>query len=195
MKKRSKNRVLPLVLADRDGTLIEEGEYLSDPKGVKLLPGAVPGLKKLKRAGFRVVVVSNQSGVGRGLMTMTQLKRVNRRFLQLLNEKKVLLDGVYWCPHRPSARCACRKPRLGMVKRAARDLRVSWKRSISVGDRPSDVQLGQKTGGKGVLVLTGYGREWSNRRWGRPADHIAKDFRHAVEWILKTATTRSGYGN
>jgi D-glycero-D-manno-heptose 1,7-bisphosphate phosphatase len=185
----------PLVLLDRDGTLIEERDYLSDPAGVKLLPGAARGLKRLKRAGFRLVVVSNQSGVGRGLMTMGQLKRVNRRFLQLLKVKKVALDGVYWCPHRPSARCSCRKPKLGMAKRAAKGLGVPWKGSISVGDRPSDVQLGQKTGGRGILVLTGYGRQWSKKWKGRPADYIAKDFRQAAVWILKMTTTRSGYGN
>ena len=81
-----------------------------------------------------------------------------------------------------------------MVKRAARDLKVSWKKSVSVGDRPSDVELGQKTGGLGILVRTGYGREWIKNWKGRRADHRAKDFRQAVEWILKTMA-RSGYGN
>jgi len=175
----------PLILLDRDGTLIEEKGYLSDPEGVKLLPGVVQGLKKLKRAGFRVVVVSNQSGVGRGLISMGQLEIVNRRFLQLLKAKKAAPDGVYWCPHRPSAHCFCRKPKLGMVKRAARELKVSWKKSISVGDRPSDIQLGQKTGGSGVLVLTGYGRRW--RRTSVKADHVAKDFGGAVSWIQKAS--------
>ena len=174
----------PLVLLDRDGTLIEEKEYLSDPGGVKLLPGAVRGLKKLRRAGCRIVVVSNQSGVGRGLITMAELRNVNRRFLQLLKAQKVAPDGVYWCPHRPSARCSCRKPKLGLVKRAARDLRVSWKRSFSVGDRPSDVVLGQKTGGQGVLVLTGYGKQWLKS--SLKPDYVAKNFNQAADWILKT---------
>ena len=184
----------PLLLLDRDGTLIEERDYLSDPKQVRLLPGVAGGLKRLKRAGFRLVVVSNQSGVGRGLMTLRQVKSVNRRFLQILKARKASLDGVYWCPHRPSARCSCRKPKLGMAKRAARDLRISWKRCISVGDRPSDVQLGQRSGGRGILVLTGYGRGWAKKWKGRRADHIAKDFRQAADWILKM-TARCGYGN
>ena len=150
-------------------------DYLTDPKQVRLLPGAAEGLRRLKRAGFRVVVVSNQSGVGRGLITRDELARVNRRFLQLLKREKAPLDGLYWCPHDPSARCSCRKPKLRLVKRAASDLGISWKRSISVGDRPSDIQLGQSTGGAGVLVLTGYGRRW--RRKSVKADHVAKNFK------------------
>jgi len=181
----------PLILLDRDGTLIVERGYLSKPAGVKLLPGTISGLKKLKSAGFRVVVVSNQSGVGRGLITLRQIKDVSDRFLHLLQLKKIILDGVYWCPHRPEALCSCRKPKLGMVKRAAKKLRVSWKGSISVGDRPSDVQLGQKTGGRGVLVLTGYGKRWPKNSF--KVDYVAKDFLRAVDWILKT--TRSDHGN
>lgn len=181
----------PLVLLDRDGTLIEEKGYLSDPSGVKLLPGAVAGLKKLKRAGVRLVVVSNQSGIGRGLITRRQAEDVSDRFLHLLRLKKIILDGVYWCPHSPTAHCPCRKPKLGLVKRAARKLRMPWKGSISVGDRPSDVQLGQKTGGRGVLVLTGYGKQWAKS--SIQSNYVAKDFRQAAQWILKTM--RSDYGN
>jgi histidinol-phosphate phosphatase family protein len=158
---------------------------LTDPKQVRLLPGAVTGLKRLKRAGFPIVVVSNQSGVGRGMITMAQLHQVNRRFLALLQEAKAPVDGLYWCPHSPSDRCACRKPKLGMVKRAAKDLGVPWKGSISVGDRPSDVQLGQRTGGKGILVLTGYGRRWAKKHESVHPDHTTIDFRRAAAWIIR----------
>ena len=175
---------MPLILLDRDGTLIEERNYLTDPKQVRLLPGVVRGLRRLKRAGFRIVVISNQSGVGRGLITQDQLRRVNRRFLQLLSEKKAPLDGLYWCSHSPSARCGCRKPKLELVKRAAKDLGMSWKGSISVGDRPSDVRIGQKTGGAGVLVLTGYGRRW---RCKADADYVARNFKDVVSWIMNHA--------
>jgi histidinol-phosphate phosphatase family protein len=180
----------PLVLVDRDGTLIEERDYLSDPDQVRFLPGALRGLLRLKRAGYRVVVVSNQSGVGRGFFTKSQMRQVNRRFLAMLKKAQAPLDGLYLCPHAPSAHCACRKPKLGMVKRAARDLGVSWKGSISVGDRPSDVQLGQKTGGLGILVLTGYGKKWAKRSI-RP-DFIAKDFDRAASRIVKTGRYRKG---
>ena len=178
---------LPILFLDRDGTLIEEGEYLTDPDQVRLLRGVPQALRTLKKAGFPLVVVSNQSGVGRGFITPAELRSVNRRFLKLLKVKKAPIDGLYWCPHRPSAHCSCRKPALGMVKRAARELRRSWKHSISVGDRPSDIRLGHNAGGMGVLVLTGYGRSW-RRKSG--ADYVAKNLHDAARWIIQ----RSEYG-
>ena len=171
-----------LILLDRDGTLIEEEGYPTDPKRVRLYPGVPRALRELKKAGFRLAVVSNQSGVGRGLVTLTQLRSVNRRFLQMLKKRRAPIDGLYWCPHRPEDGCSCRKPKLGMARRAARDFKVSWKRSISVGDRPSDVEMGRRTGGKGILVLTGYGKRWKK---SSTADHIARNFKEAAEWILK----------
>jgi len=173
----------PLLLLDRDGTLIEEGEYLTEPERVRLLPGVPQALRQLRRAGFKQVVVSNQSGVGRGLITVSQLRLVNRRFLQLLKAKKAPIDGIYWCPHKPSARCSCRKPKLGMAKRAAKALGTSWNRSISVGDKPSDVRLGQRSGGWGVLVRTGYGKRWK-KDFVKP-DFVARNFKAAVPWIIR----------
>ncbi len=174
-----------LILLDRDGTLIEEGEYLTDPRKVKLLPGVIPSLKRLQRSGCRAVVVSNQSGVGRGIISRAQLKKVNARFEFLLEQKGVQLDGFYWCPHAPRVRCACRKPKLGLVKRAARDLRLSWRGAISVGDRPSDVRLGQRCQGRGILVLTGYGRKWAGKSHQARPDYVARNLNVAVDWILK----------
>ncbi len=178
MKPRSSK---PLLLLDRDGTLIEEKDYLFDPKQVKLLPGVTAALRRLKKAGFKLVVISNQSGVGRGFITLSQLRSVNRRFLALLRAHKASVDGLYWCPHAPTKNCACRKPKLGMVKRAAKDVNLSWKGSISVGDRPSDIQMGQRTGGQGILVLTGYGKKW---RQNSGADFVAKNFTEAAKFIL-----------
>jgi len=179
----------PLLLLDRDGTLIHEEGYPSDPRRVKLYPGVPLALRKLKKAGFPLVVVSNQSGVGRGFVTLDQARRVNKRFLELLKQKHAAIDGLYWCPHRPEDHCSCRKPALGMVRRAARDLRVSWKRSISVGDRPSDIQLGQRTGGSGILVLTGYGRRYKKSRIMRP-DHMSANFARAADWIIRQERNR-----
>jgi D-glycero-D-manno-heptose 1,7-bisphosphate phosphatase len=177
-----------LVLLDRDGTLIEEGEYISDPKQVHLLPGVPAALRRLKRAGFKVVVATNQSGVGRGLISLKQLHAVNRRFLQDVKRRGAAVDGLYWCPHLPSKHCACRKPKLGMAKRAARDLGLSWKKSISVGDKPSDVLFGQRTGGRGILVRTGYGKKWKTS--DVKPDHTAKDLKAAVTWIIRQKKER-----
>src|SRR5262245_16114054 len=105
----------PLLLLDRDGTLITEQDYLKDPRKVRFLRGSLNGLQRLSRAGFKMVVVSNQSGVGRGLMTQRDVQRVTQRFKQLLRVKGIRLDGIYWCPHHPEVKCDCRKPELGLV--------------------------------------------------------------------------------
>ncbi len=182
---RQKTDHRPLLLLDRDGTLIYEADYPADPKKVKLFPGVPQALRRLKKAGFRIAVVTNQSGVGRGLFTLQQMKRVNARLLALLKQQKSPIDGLYWCPHAPQKRCACRKPRLGMVRQASNALGVPWKNSISVGDRWSDVMLGQRTGGQGVLVLTGYGKFFLKDHQGVRPDHVAKTFAKAAAWILR----------
>lgn len=184
MTRRLKASLGSLLLLDRDGTLVYEADYPKDPKRVKFFPGVPAALRKLKKAGFTIAVVTNQSGVGRGIITWKQMRAVNARFLRLLALEKSPVDGLYWCPHHPKDRCACRKPKLGMVKQASRKLGVSWKRSISVGDRWSDVELGQKTGGIGILVKTGYGRDHTTASHGVKPDHTAKTFVQAARWIV-----------
>jgi D-glycero-D-manno-heptose 1,7-bisphosphate phosphatase len=176
---------LPTVFLDRDGTLIHEVKYLKDPQKVKLLPGVARGLRRLKKAGFTVVVTSNQSGLARGLITPAQLEAVRARFLKLLTRHQARLDGYYWCPHGPHARCTCRKPKSGMLRQAGRELHVPWRAGISIGDKASDVQLAQNAGGWGILVLSGFGRE-TRKNWEsvRKPDVIAKNFTAAVEWIV-----------
>ena len=110
------------VLLDRDGTINAEREYLSEPDGVLLLPGAAEGLRLLSGFGLGLVVVTNQAGVGRGYYTMAQAQAVSDRLAGLLDQEGVTLDGVYMCPHAPDAGCACRKPAIGMVEQASRDL-------------------------------------------------------------------------
>ena len=182
----------PILLLDRDGTLITEQEYLKDPGKVRLLPGVAPALKRLLRAGFPLVVITNQSGVGRGWISARDVKHVNKRLESLLRQRGVRLDGIYWCPHKPSQGCACRKPKLKLVKQAARALGRTWRGSLSIGDKWSDVELGQNTGGQGVLVLTGYGRQTQSKKAGhrRPVA-IARNFAGAARWILKNHTKES----
>jgi histidinol-phosphate phosphatase family protein len=184
-RKSPKSRPLPVLFLDRDGTLIEEGEYMKHPRQVRVLPGVYRALRELKSKGFRIVVVSNQSGVGRGLITPRQMRSVHQKFESDLRRHKVVLDGFYFCPHHPGRGCGCRKPKPGMLKQAARELNLKWRSAISVGDRPSDVELGQRTGGLGILVKSGYGAAWArSKNKGRP-DHVAKDFAAAARWILK----------
>jgi len=174
----------PTLFLDRDGTLIREEAYPKDPKRVKLLPGVAAGLRRLKRAGFPLVVISNQSGISRGIVSQEQLESVWARFFTLMVRERVTIDGCYWCPHRAEDHCRCRKPRTGLLKQAARDLKITWRSSLSVGDKPSDVRLGQRTGGWGILVLSGYGRE-SLKAWTGPRpDAVAKNFGDVVRLIL-----------
>jgi len=175
----------PIIFADRDGTLIAEKDYPGDPRTVKLIAGTIRGLKTLRRAGYPVVVITNQSGIGRGILTRLQVARVQRRFLSLLRKNGARVSGYYLCPHAPQAKCACRKPKLGLLKRASKELGRSWKKSISIGDKLSDVSMGKRTGGIGILVRTGHGRDSSAQRRKVQPDFIARNFYHGVQWILR----------
>ena len=176
----------PAVFLDRDGTLIEDREYLSDPAGVRLLPGVPEGLRRLREAGFALVVVTNQSGIGRGRMTEADYLRVAAEVDRQLAEHGVALDAVYYCPASPAANSndehPDRKPAPGMFLRAARDLDLDLAHSYSVGDSLRDLIAGRSAGCRaGFLVLTGKRLPESerNREW-----HIASDFYAAVEAIL-----------
>jgi histidinol-phosphate phosphatase family protein len=147
----------PAVFLDRDGTLIKERDYLSDPDGVELEDGAATALLDMQARGLALVLVTNQSGVGRGLFGPEALASVHRRLAELLAREGVVLDGWYVCPHRPEDACGCRKPRPGLVAQAVRDLGVNPSTSFVVGDKMSDVLLAGAIGATGILVATGHG--------------------------------------
>ena len=178
----------PAILLDRDGTVIVEKSYLADPAGVELAPGAGAGLRRLAAAGFTLVVVSNQSGIARGFMTDADVAAVNARTAELLRAEGVEIAGWYHCPHGPEASCACRKPAPGLAHQAARDLGLDLRRSVVIGDKPSDIGLGDAVGAGGVLVLTGHGVE--ARTWA--IDNrvpIAPDFAAAAALIGNPSVT------
>jgi D-glycero-D-manno-heptose 1,7-bisphosphate phosphatase len=147
------------ILLDRDGTLIVERHYLADPEGVELLPGAAAGLRELRRLGFLLVVVTNQSGLSRGYFHSERLAAIHARLEDLLAAEGVRLDGIYVCPHLPEDECACRKPRPGLVLQAAADLGFDPCASMVIGDKPCDLQLGEAVGARPFLVRTGYGAQ------------------------------------
>jgi len=151
---------------DRDGTLIQEEHYLRDPLRVALESGAVDGLRRFADAGFRLVVVSNQSGVGRGLICEDDVHAINSCIADFLVEQGVIISSWHHCPHRPDDDCTCRKPGSGLFHQAALLHPVDWRRSLMVGDKPSDVQAGLTLGMFSALVTTGYGIkhiEWAHR--------------------------------
>ena len=185
----------PAVFVDRDGTLNREVEYLRRVADLRLLPGTAAGLRRLTAAGFAVVVVTNQSGVARGLVDPETLMAIHATLQRRLAAAGGHLAGIYVCPHHPDAgtpplrrRCRCRKPAPGLVRRAVRELDLDLARSYCVGDSPVDLALALATGARGVLVLTGHGRRTAaTLAPGTPVAHVAANFRAAAEWIIDDA--------
>lgn len=175
----------PAVFLDRDGTLIEERHYLGDPAGVRLLPGVADAVRRLNAAGLPAVVVTNQSGIARGLFTEADYQATALRLEELLAREGARIDAHYHCPHLPevSGPCDCRKPGPLLYQLAARDLALDLGRSWWVGDRLRDIEAATRFGGHGMLVLTGAGPEESGRadarRWTTASDLAA-----AVRMIL-----------
>lgn len=172
----------PAAFLDRDGTIIVERDYLGDPDGVVLESGAAEGLRALAGAGFRLIVVSNQSGVARGRLTIAQVERVNARVAELLAVEGVTIAGWYFCPHGPDDGCNCRKPLPGLIDQATAQWPTDLDRSVVIGDKDSDVLAGVARGVPGYLVLTGHGcehAEWANRH-GHEAH---KDIRSVSEIV------------
>lgn len=157
---------------DRDGTIIEERGDLGDPNGVTLMPGAADAVRKLKDAGLAVVLVTNQSGIARGVFTQEQFDAVQKRMLELLAASGAHLDGVYFCPHHPdvSGPCDCRKPASGMYRRAAEKHSIDLSRSFYVGDRWRDVAVTEETGGTPFLLATGAGGQGAPDGFERTRD-------------------------
>ncbi len=176
----------PAVFVDRDGTLVKEVGYLADPADLEVLPGVPAALRALGAAGYAIVVVSNQSGVGRGFFGVARVHEAMARLRAQLRIHGVELDGVYFCPHRPEAGCRCRKPGPGLLLRAAEDLNLALRASVMVGDKLLDVETAHRAGAAGVLVRTGYGHDEAQRSGEGETvpDAVRDDFTAAVEWIL-----------
>ena len=188
-------RTRPAVFIDRDGTLTEEVGYVNHPSRLRLLPRSAEAIRRLNRAGLAAVVVTNQAGIARGYFTERVLEAVNADLIAQLTRAGARLDGLYVCPHHPTegappyrALCDCRKPKPGLLLRAAAELQLDLTRSVMVGDKGSDLAVAPKVGARGVLVLTGYGLgEWEDRRdqLDVAPDHVAQDLLDAVDWALE----------
>jgi len=185
----------PVVYLDRDGTLNFDPGYLNQPEQLRLLPGAGQAVARLNRAGFKTVVLSNQSGLARGLITQDQLEAIHQRLRELLAEEGARLDGIFVCPHHPDEGCACRKPAPGLVHRAQRELGVSHDHAIVIGDKASDVELARNVGALAVFVRSGNVPEEEQARMaerGLAPDYVARDLTGAVRWILEMNKSELG---
>jgi len=147
------------VVLDRDGTINVEREYLSAPEQIELLPGAVCGLRHLRKLGLGLVVITNQSGIGRGYFDRARLDLIHQRLCALLAAEGIQLDGIYVCPHHPSDGCTCRKPQPELLEKAAREHHFKLGEAYMIGDKVSDIELGRRVGATTLLVRTGYGAQ------------------------------------
>lgn len=177
-------------ILDRDGTVIVERNYLSDPAQVELIPGAAQGLRELRELGFGLLVVTNQSGIGRGYFNETRLAEVHQKLRELLAGEGIGLDGIYYCPHVPEDDCRCRKPETRLLEIAAADHSFDPGQSFVIGDKPCDVELGRNIGAPTILVRTGYGQEIAAKKLANP-DYVAKDLCDAARIIRELL---SSYG-
>ncbi|MFH0748507.1 MAG: HAD family hydrolase [Candidatus Bathyarchaeota archaeon] len=178
---------------DRDGVICREVNYMSDPSQFRLLPNVGESLRKLTERNYKLVVISNQSGIAFGNITLKNIKKVNDKMISELAKYNVTVDGIYYCPHHPEGKgiyrkiCNCRKPKPGMLLNAATELNIDLSFSYMVGDKKSDIIAGANAGCKTILVLTGYGKEELMLLRGANSlkpDYVVNDLIEAAEIIL-----------
>ncbi|OGL39561.1 MAG: hypothetical protein A3C43_10820 [Candidatus Schekmanbacteria bacterium RIFCSPHIGHO2_02_FULL_38_11] len=178
------------VFIDRDGVINENlnGDYVKEWKEFKFLPGVLHSLKLLKTNKVKVVVVSNQSGVAKGLMTEKQLSNVSRYFVKKVKDCGGNIEAIYYCVHNVGENCDCRKPKPGLLLKASKELGIDLNKTYIVGDYISDIEAGVTAGSKTILVRTGRGKETISKRdeWTVEPDYIVSDLSEAVEIIIKS---------
>ena len=172
---------------DRDGTIAEEVGYLNHIDRSRMFPFAGSAIRRLNQAGLAVIVVTNQSGIARGYFPESLVQTVKEHIQRELAAAGARLDAVYYCPHGSLDGCDCRKPKTGMLERAAREHHLDLSRSFVVGDRYLDMELAFRAGCKAILVRTGYGlgeETWHAKEWPRQPHAIVENLQQAVDWIL-----------
>jgi D-glycero-D-manno-heptose 1,7-bisphosphate phosphatase len=182
------------IFMDRDGTVSEEVGYINHLSRFRLFPWTAAAIKQINAAGIKAILITNQAGVARGYFTEDMIGQVHNLLIGELAAAGAHLDGIYYCPHHPSAGqppyradCNCRKPKPGLLERAAREHGIELGRSFMVGDKYTDIELARRVGARGVMVMSGYGRgeyEYQRGDWPSMPDHIAEDLAAAVEWII-----------
>lgn len=183
------------IFMDRDGTISEEVGYVNHLSRFHLLPRTAEAVRLINQSDFKAVVVTNQAGVARGYFPEVLVREVHTKMQMLLGQEGAHVDRIYYCPHHPHVGpdsyridCDCRKPKIGMLEKAVRDLKVDLSRSYIIGDKHTEIVMGHKAGVKSILVLTGYGigeLELYGDQWEQKPDFIAEDLLAAVKWILQ----------
>jgi D-glycero-D-manno-heptose 1,7-bisphosphate phosphatase len=181
----------PAVFLDRDGTIIEDVGYVSTPAQLRFIPGSIESIRMLNDAGYKVIVITNQSGVARGILSEDMLQTIDKIIRKQILSGGGHIDDIYYCPHHPEhgvypyrQACECRKPHPGLIKKATAEHALDLSASFLVGDKSSDMETGKHAGIKTILVETGYGSKEKEVLKEHP-DHFAKNLADAVKWILK----------
>jgi D-glycero-D-manno-heptose 1,7-bisphosphate phosphatase len=183
------------IFLDRDGTINEESDYLSSPLDLHLIPGAAEAIREANESGFKVVIITNQSGIARGILTEERLSEIHSALVSTLAAEHATIDGIFYCPHHPDfgeppyrAACDCRKPGTGMIDAAVKRFGIDIGKSFVIGDRMIDVQTGNNSGATSILVLTGYGRQELElcRLNSVPIGHVAEDLLDAIHYVKQT---------
>ena len=171
------------VFLDRDGTLIKNEHYLSDPRKIKIYKGVVFSLLSLQKQGWKLIVGTNQAGIGRGLLTVQRLDEIHKKLFGIFEKQGLKIDAVYFCPHHPNDHCKCRKPQTKMILQAQKKFHLNLKQCVVVGDNESDIRWGQNVGAQTILVLTGYGKRTFSEQKVKP-NVVVRSFPYAAKWIL-----------
>ncbi len=178
----------PAVFLDRDGTIAEEVGYLNHATRFRMFSFVAAVVRRLNESGLPVIVVTNQSGVGRGYFPESLVHTVNELMTQQLAKAGARIDAIYYCPHTSADNCSCRKPKTGMLERAAKEHALDVQRSFVVGDRYGDIELARNARARSILVRTGYGEgelAWHGAKWPLQPDFVAQDLTQAADWILR----------
>ena len=182
------NRLRPAVFLDRDGTIAEEVGYLNHISRFRMFPFAAAAIRRLNEANYPAIVITNQSGVGRGYFPESLVRDVHELMTKQLAKEGAHIDALYYCAHKTEDKCECRKPKPGMLQRAAREHGLDLRRSFVVGDRYGDMELAHGVGARAILVRSGYGQgevQWHSEKWTLAPDFIAENLVEATDWILK----------
>ena len=184
-----KSRIMKAVFLDRDGTInVEEPNYLTDIRKLKIFDEAFIAIQLFNCQGFKTIVVTNQSCVGRGVLQEKELIKINTQLQKTLAKKNAHLDSIYYCPHTPDDQCLCRKPKIGLLQRAVQEHHVNLEKSFFIGDREFDIYAGKAAGCKTVLVLTGAGKQMLERFSLKP-DFIATHLLEAAQWVIQQSAS------
>jgi len=175
-----------IVFVDRDGVINEDrGDYVKSWKEFKFIKGSKEGIRLLKANGFTVIVISNQSAIGRGLTTSEEVEKIHRNMMKELNDSQASLDAIYYCPHKPDDGCGCRKPKIGLLLNAVEKFKFNLQDAWVIGDNYSDIELGINAGCKTILVLTSWNTNKAKETTIRP-DHTMSSLLDAARFLVSS---------